>query len=252
MTTHTDERTSRASHTDLGVVAGSDGARACVRTVTTAHPDAAVLRPVLLGSGSSWARVALVAEGALLLAGDQVAISVDIGPGVHLTVIEPSGVVAYSMRGMSASWKLDIRQGPGSSLVWEGQPFVAAADAVVDRRTTAELSADARLLLRETLVLGRSEEPAGLIRSRSEVFRDASPVLVEELILAGATQVPGLLGGHRVLDSVLSLGHAPAAHPGRLDLDSGDQLYRELLTHTHDSALSAIWTNLERSQALVR
>lgn len=249
MTTSTVERLARASHTELGVVAGSDGARARLRTLTTAHPDAPVLRPVLLGSGPDWVRVALVAEGALLLAGDRVTVSVDVGPGVRLTVIEPSGVVAYSMRGRNAAWNVDIYQRSGSSLVWEGQPFVVAAGAVVDRRTSVDLDAGARLLLRETLVLGRTGEPAGTVRTRSEVRRCGSPVLVEELALGPAAQVPGILGGHRVVDSVLALEHPPLDHSSRLDLDAEGHLYRVLATQTHESSLGDVWDRLQPAQS---
>lgn len=246
MSTHTAERTYRTSHTDLGVVAGTGGARVRLRTLTTSHPNAPAIRPVLLGSGTSWARVALVAEGALLLAGDRVTLSVDVGPGVHLTVIEPSGVVAYSMRGHSASWNVHLRQRPGSALVWEGQPFVVAAGAVVDRRTGVDLGAGARLLLRETLVLGRTGEAAGTLRTRTEVARCEEPVLVEELALGEAARVPGILGGHRVLDSVLALGHDPVEDPCRLDLDAEGHLYRDLVGQAHESRLGPLWTRISR------
>lgn len=250
MTTSTVDRLSRASHTELGVVAGTDGARARVRTLTTAHPDAPVLRPVLLGSGRDWARVALVAEGALLLAGDRVTVSVDVGPGVRLTVIEPSGVVAYAMRGRNAAWNVDIYQRTGSSLVWQGQPFVVAAGAVVDRRTSVDLHAGARLLLRETLVLGRTGEAAGTVRTRSEVRRCGLPVLVEELALGPAAQVPGILGHHRVVDSVLALGRQALEHTARLDLDAEGHLYRDLVRQTHESGLGCVWDRLEQDQSV--
>lgn len=244
MTTSTAERTYRASHTDLGVVAGTGGARVRLRTLTTAHPNAPVLRPVLLDSGSTWARIALVAEGALLLAGDRVTVSVDVGPGVHLRVIEPSGVVAYSMHGQSASWNLEVRLRPRSSLVWEGQPFVAAAGAIVERHSTVDLDAGARLLLRETLVLGRTGEPAGTIRSRAEVTRCGAPVLLEELALGVSAQVPGILGPHRVLDTVLALGQDSVDHPSRLDLDAEGHLYRVLVGQAHESRLEDLWSAL--------
>ncbi len=250
MSTTVTERASRASHTEIGVVAGADGARARVRTLTTAHPDAPVLRPVLLGSGASWARVALVAEGALLLAGDRITVSVDVGPAVRLTVIEPSGVVAYAMRGRSASWDVDLHLRPGSSLVWQGQPFVAAAGAVVDRRTAVELDADVRLLLRETLVLGRAGEDPGTVRTSTAVRQGGLPVLVEELALGRPAQVPGILGGHRVVDSVLAFGNPAVDHPARLDLDAAGHLYRDLARETHLSSLGPLWDRLDRAQSV--
>lgn len=250
MRTRTPDPGRRATHTDLTVLAGVRGARARVRSLVTAHPGAPRVRPMLLASGTDWARVALVAEGALLLAGDHVTVSVDVGPGVHLSVVEPSGVVAYAMRGRSASWTIDIHQRPGSTLVWHGQPFVAADGAVVERTTTADLAADAELLLRETIVLGRSGESAGTVRTRSAIRSDGLAVLVEELLLSPATQVAGLLGDHRVLDTVLAIGPGAVDHPHRLDLEPVGHLYRKLLNETHLSDLSGVWSVLERSQSL--
>ena len=45
------------------------------------------------------ARVALVPEQAVLLAGDHVTVSVRVGAGAALEIVEPGGTVAYAMRG---------------------------------------------------------------------------------------------------------------------------------------------------------
>lgn len=210
--------------TTATLTADPAGRRATLRTTTS------LLRPVTLSCDAASARVALVPEGALLLAGDHVAIEVRVGPGAHLEVVETSGTVAYDMRGGTASWSLDVRVAEGGSLVWQGLPFVAAAGADVRRRTVVDLAHDARLLLRETLVLGRVGESPGRVHTSTTVGH----VLVEEL-------EPDVLPC-RVLDSILAVGHPPTA--GAMTLHTGDHLYRSLSDATHDTGLDATWHSL--------
>ncbi|NGZ99748.1 hypothetical protein G5V59_03605 [Nocardioides sp. W3-2-3] len=82
--------------------------------------------------------------------------------------------------------------------------------ADVTRSLRVRCGEGARLLLREVLVLGRFGEAPGRLRQTTTVIDDESrPVLVEDLPLGpGSTAL--LLGGHRVLSSVLALGAEPA------------------------------------------
>ena len=175
-------------------------------------------------------RVALVPEQAVLLAGDHVEVQVRVGAGRALEIVEPGGTVAYAMRGASASWEVTVEVEDGGSLVWHGEPFVVAQGADVRRHLRMEVGATSRVVLRETLVLGRSGEGPGRLVSRTDVRRDAAPVLVEELD-AGVG-----LGSHRVLDQMLCLGTGCAGEG--LVLESGDRLHRWLGAETHASAIS--------------
>ena len=92
-------------------------------------------------------------------------------------------------------------------MVWAGEPFVVADGADVTRTTTVELAETATALIRETLVLGRSSELGGRLRSRTAVRRESRPIMVEDLVLTPDDRVaPGLLGDARVIDSLLRLG----------------------------------------------
>ncbi|HSV39601.1 MAG TPA: urease accessory protein UreD [Nocardioidaceae bacterium] len=175
------------------------------------------------------ARVALVPESALLLAGDEVAVGLSVGPGASLEVVETSGTVAYDMRGGNASWNVDISLGAGASLVWQSQPFVVSSGADVQRVTRARLAPGARLLMRETVVLGRHGERPGRLVSHLD-----AGVLVEEL---DSEVLPC-----RVLDTILAVGYPPS--PGAMELHSGDHLYRALVDETHRSALGNTWAAL--------
>jgi urease accessory protein len=175
-------------------------------------------------------RVALVPEQAVLLAGDHVEVHVQVGAGRALEIVEPGGTVAYAMRGSAARWDVTVEVEEGGSLVWHGEPFVVAQGADVSRRLSIELGTTSRLVLRETLVLGRSGEDPGTLVSRTDVRRDGVPVLIEELDASVG------LGAHRVLDQVLCLGTGCVGDG--LVLESGDRLHRWLGAATHLSPIS--------------
>jgi urease accessory protein len=175
-------------------------------------------------------RVALVPEQAVLLAGDRVTVRVRVAAGASLEIVEPGGTVAYAMRGRSAAWDVEVEVEDRGRLVWHGEPFVVAEGADVTRSLRADLAADAVLSLRETLVLGRTGEGPGRLRTRGEVRRGGVPVLVEEL-----DSTVGL-GGHRVMDQLLRVG-LPSTE-GAMLLASGDHLHRWLGGSAHLSPLS--------------
>jgi urease accessory protein len=152
---------------------------------------------------------------------------VRVGPGRSLEVVEPGGTVAYAMRGLSARWDVDIEVEAGGRLVWHGEPFVVSQGADVRRTTRVDLGVDASLVLRETLVLGRHGEAPGRLLARTDVHRDGTPVLVEELDSSLG------LGPHRVVDQCLCLGVSCQAQG--MVLHSGGRLHRWLGAETHAS-----------------
>lgn len=231
MTTLT--RTPTEARTSVAVRA--DGDR--VRVRHSVEGPGPLVRPVLLASSTAGARVCLVPEGALLLAGDAIGIRVDVGPGVHLELVEPGGTVAYDMRGGSARWDVHVTLGAGASLVWHGEPFVVSAGARVTRRTTIEVADHARLALRETLVLGRHQEQGGTVRQLTTVAGPGGvPLLVEDLALSPGTD---LLGGRRALGQVLALGVPPPADA--FVLETGGSLTRRLGDHAHQVQPEGPW-----------
>jgi urease accessory protein len=250
MLTSTDIRAERVGRTRIGVSADAGGGRCRLRTALSgSEVGAPGLRPMLLDSGPAGARVSLVPDGALLLAGDAVELDIDVGAGTRLDLVEPGGTVAFAMDDRSARWDVRIRLGPGATLTWAGEPFVVAAGAEVDRRTDVRLAPGARCLLRETLVLGRHGEGPGTIRQRTRITREGRPLLVEDLPLDART-APGLLGGHRVVASVIALGLPTddadgtlGPDPDRYDLASGDRMWRRLAAQAHRADLSTAWTS---------
>jgi urease accessory protein len=189
------------------------------------------LRAFRLPSVDGADRLALVPEQAVLLAGDQVTVSVRVARGRALEIVEPGGTVAYAMRGHQARWDVTVEVEEAGRLVWHGEPFVVAQGADVRRTLGVRLAAGASLVLGETLVLGRSGEGPGRLLCSTEIWREDSPVLVEDLDCATG------LGPHRVLDQVLDLGGACAVGEHSMVLESGDTLHRWLGAETHASPL---------------
>ncbi|MEO7448376.1 MAG: urease accessory protein UreD [Humibacillus sp.] len=182
-------------------------------------------------------RIALVATQALLLAGDEVGIDVEVGDGIRLEVLETSGTVAYDMRGGRASWDVRACIGAGGGLAWAGLPFVVADGSDVTRRTTVELDEGATAVLRETLVLGRTGEQGGRLTSSLAARLAGRPLLCEELTLHPASRRdPALLGGARCVDVLTSLG-VRLTDPTALQLERAGSVLRWLGTDAHASTL---------------
>ena len=189
-------------------------------------------------------RVALVAAGALLLAGDAVRIEVVVRGGVRLEIVETAGTVAYAMRGGSARWDVAVELVEGAELSWHGEPFVVAEGAEVERSTAVELGEDCRATLRESLVLGRHGEAGGRLRARMRATVSADELLVEDLDLSpGVRSGWAVLGEARCLDSITTLGHRLPEAPRTLQLEGPGSIARRLVGEQHLSDLGTLWAD---------
>jgi urease accessory protein len=245
--------TERLGRTRIRVSADPEGGRCRVRTAMSgSDATASLIRPVLLHHDHLAARVSLVPEGALVLAGDAIEIDVTVDAGARLDIVEPGGTVAFDMRDRSARWDVRIRLGTGATLTWAGQPFVVSAGAEVTRHLDVDVATGAALAIRETLVLGRYGEGPGRLHQRTVATVDGLPALVEDLPL-DPVSAPGLLGGHRVVSSVVLLGSdlgGPTESPlHRYDLDRGGHLWRRLGAHAHEAGLVDAWATAVRAVA---
>jgi len=236
------------SRTEIAVTRPPGGGRVVVSMRTSSAPDRPVLRPMLLATDEGGARISLVPDGALLLAGDDIAISVKVGPGARLELNEPAGTVAYSMDGGHASWQVSIDLAPAASLVWAGEPFVVGVGADLSRRTSINLAWGATLALRETLVLGRHREASGRIRQELVATGPNGAQMLAESLEVEPDSSPLLLGpGARVVGSVLTLGHrlpveTVSAGCTRLELVGHGTLARSVASQSHELSLETAWT----------
>lgn len=195
-------------------------------------------------------RIALVATGATLLGGDEVDLEVDLGPGVRLELVDVAATVAYHGRGAVARWRTTVTVAPEALLVWDAHPLVVAAGAQVERSTVADVADGGRLLVRDTVALGRTRQEPGSLTCRTRLRWDGRPALAEDLRLdAAARDVAGMTGGRRMIDTMTCLGFRPAADdplPAAaaapvLSLAEPGAMARDLLDEAHASRLTALW-----------
>lgn len=194
-------------------------------------------------------RIGVLGTQALLLGGDTVDLHVRVGPAARLDLFDVAGTVAYNGRGRPAAWRIHVTIGAGGRLTWAGQPFVIADGADVARSLDLELASDATLLLRETLVLGRTGERGGRVRTRTALTVAGRPLLREDQDLDPAWRdLPGLLGGSRVIDSLLTAGTTAPAEAGgavrHMLPDGTAAVVRHLGTDVATSPLHRIWRQM--------
>lgn len=204
-----------------------------------------LLAPRLLSSSDSRAEVALIATTATLLGGDHVRIAIDVDAGARLDLRDVAGTVAYDGRGREALWDIDIRVAEDADLRWHGEPLVVSSGASVVRSLTADIDAGGRLLLRDTVALGRTGEAAGSLSCHTRMTYADRPALAEDLHFdAESAALPGILAGSRVVDTVTAIGWQPGGipdGPATFALAQPGSIARELLTDAHRSLLPRVW-----------
>ncbi len=206
-----------------------------------------ILSARVLHTGTDTASIGLVGHTAALLAGDRLAIEIDVEAGVRLEIVEPSGTVAYNARGGRASWQARINVGSDAQLRWNAAPFVVSDGSVVDRTLAANIAAGGSALIAERLILGRTGEQGGAIISRQHIVHDGRDLLVEELDLTRIVERsrPGMMGLSRVLGTVLLAGHRPEleSEPGATVLHGAGALARFSAADAHEiePAIDSVW-----------
>ncbi|TCO34190.1 urease accessory protein [Kribbella steppae] len=204
--------------------------------LTTDH-----LSPRQLPGPPGVVRIALVAAGALLLAGDQVRIEVVVSGPVRVEIVETAGTVAYGMRGGSARWDVDIRLTDGASLRWYGEPFVVSADAAVMRSTVVRMENGCTAELRESLVLGRHGEVGGALQTMTRAWIGDELTLAEDLDLSpDARDGWAVMHTARCLDTVTSLGFRLPEEAQTMQLEGCGSIARRLVHEHHESDLQQV------------
>ncbi|MBO0901244.1 urease accessory protein UreD [Cellulomonas sp. zg-ZUI222] len=216
------------------------------RVVVTADGDVEVggdvARARRLADEHGRVRVALLGPTGPLDARDDVRIEVDVAPGRSLELVELTGAAAHDMAGGRATWLVDVRLGADAVLLWPSLPFLVADGADVLRLTHVDLAPGARVVLRETLVLGRPGERAGRVRSTVRARLAEQPLLAETVVLEPAPALDPLLAdGGRRLDTLLLLG-ARLDLPGALQLEGEGTMLRAVGPPSSDARLAGALT----------
>ncbi|MFD2417372.1 urease accessory protein UreD [Amycolatopsis pigmentata] len=183
--------------------------RTVLREIRSASPLTLIPR-----RGHGPAVVHLVGSATAPLGGDELRLSVRVGPGARLRL---SGVAAtLALPGSRAAESLstvDIEVGEAGVLEYLPEPAVVTARARHTAELVASLDRGARLHTREVLVLGRTGERPGCLRATQRVVRNDVPLLHQTLTTGDPALEDSLayLAGRRVVATeVLVWGEDPA------------------------------------------
>lgn len=187
--------------------------RSAVRELRSQAPMTLVHRRAAV-AGDGAAVVHLVSSAAAPLGGDDVRLRVQVGPGARLQLRGTAATVALpGMRAGHSRTRVQVELAEGAELDYRPEATVVTSRADHRAELHAELAEDARLDLRELLVLGRTGEPPGRLRTATHVVRGGVPVLRQDLDLHPGRLLDsaGYLAGSRVLGTeVMVRAEAPA------------------------------------------
>lgn len=180
--------------------------------------SATVLRsdlPIVLRPADDAIHLAQGAAGPL--GGDDLELSIEVPDGCSLRLrAVASTLVLPSATGGVARIVMRATVGAGASLELLLEPVVVADHAAVELVTDISLAADARLVWREEIVLGRHGETGGSASTRIDVVRGEIPLLRTGSELCGGDPVThgsSVLGPGRAMGSLLRIGHGDDLRP---------------------------------------
>ncbi|MCO5995302.1 urease accessory protein UreD [Actinoallomurus rhizosphaericola] len=152
--------------------------------------------------------VYVVGAGAGPLGGDDLELSVEVGPGARLDIRSAAATLVLPGRAGAGASRLAVRAhvAAGGRLVVTPEPLIAAAGC--DHHATAEVTLDegAELVWREEIVLGRHGEPPGRYSGRLDVTAGATPLLRHELRIGEDATSGAVLGDARAAGTLLITG----------------------------------------------
>ncbi|MEO6585127.1 MAG: urease accessory protein UreD [Knoellia sp.] len=216
--------------TELRAAAGSVARTA----VATLHSEAPlVLRMARAKEPEPWvrgvqdvARVALMAGAAGPVGGDELSLTVEVGPGSSLVLSEISPTLLLpGPHGEQSRTTVRIRVGAGGTLIWVPEPMVAADGCDHVHVVAVQLGQGATFLMREELLLGRHGESGGRVTQRVSIHLQGVPLYRQDLRVGyPEARTPPVLGTHRAIGSTLIVDPAWAESPPRahrLDGEAG-------------------------------
>jgi urease accessory protein len=193
----------------------------------------AATRPVRIAeSGALRVRLPRVAGAALegvlintaggVACGDRFEVEALVGPGADLVLATPAAEKVYRSDGATAETAIRVKLDEGAGLAWLPQETILFDTARLRRRFDADLAADARLLVFESVVFGRSafgeDVATGFFEDRWRIRRGGRLVYADTLRLASPIAAgldrPAIAAGARALATALYV--APDAE-ARLD-----------------------------------
>lgn len=176
--------------------------------------------------------VHIVGSAAGPLNGDRISLDIYVAPGCDLTVSTVAASLAWpGSSPVPSQFTIRARVARGGSLRWLPEPLVPVAGSRHRVVADIDLAADARLVWREEIVLGRHREEPGELSSLMSIDAAGQPVLRQELSVGPGVHESALLlsdaaavGSVTLVDPVLAADRQPVE-----GLPSKD--------HDHDAAV---------------
>lgn len=145
--------------------------------------------------------------------GDAFEIDIAVGAGAGLTATTAAAEKVYRSLGPPATIAVKLAAGPGAALTWLPQETIVFDAARLRRSIDVELAADAKLLLAEAIVFGRSAMGEivthGHVFDRWRVKGGGALLFAETVRLDGAVaqrlSEPAVSGGGVAIASVLKV-----------------------------------------------
>ena len=160
---------------------------------------------------SSPCEVAIVNTSGGVAGGDSYRVSLSVGDGAEVEATTPSAERIYRSDGPAAVVATALSLAPGARLLWLPQETLMFEGAALKRRLEVEMSAEASLIVAETLVFGRlamgERQIDASLRDSWRVRRDGRLVFADETRLdhAGAALDRRAVGaGARALATVVA------------------------------------------------
>lgn len=136
-----------------------------VRGVTEEFGPSRVRFP-LSGRRGSALEAVLINTGGGIAGGDSAHFRAHCAQSAHLVITTQAAEKVYRSDGATSVLGVDLKVGDGATLEWMPQATILFDGARVERAITAEVASDARLLLIEPLVLGRTARGESLRSGR--------------------------------------------------------------------------------------
>ncbi|MEU2713148.1 urease accessory protein UreD [Streptomyces sp. NPDC007205] len=194
------------------------GVRADARIVARADGRGGTVLPVLDGegplalrrtrAGGTEAKVMVVGAMSGPLGGDRFTLTARVEEGARLHVGSAAATLALPGQAKGeARYDVRLDVADGAELHWLPEQLISARGSDLYVTTRAELTAGARLVLREEQVLGRAGEEPGRLTSRLTVRVAGRTVLDQELSYGpgapGGWDGPAVLAGHRAVGQLV-------------------------------------------------
>jgi len=155
------------------------------------------------------ARVALAAGTAGPLGGDDYALTVHVGAGSTLVLQEVSAMLVLpGPDGDQSRMTVTVTVEEDATFVWWAEPIIAAHRCNHCHDVRIALADDARMVLREEMLLGRHNEAPGAFASRLRVTRDGRALYDQQLGFgpsADGWDGAAVLGEARAVGSILAV-----------------------------------------------